>query len=45
MEPSPYGEANNHSTNQEISSLLWNVKVYYYSQGSCHWTLSWARWI
>jgi len=45
MEQSPK-EANNHAASQEISCLLWNLKVHYHVQkSSCHWSLSWARWI
>jgi len=46
MEQSPFGEANSHSTSQEIPSLLWNPKANCrVHTRACHWSLSWARWI
>jgi len=40
MEQSPSHEANSHSASQEISHHLWNLKVPYYVQTACHWSLS-----
>jgi len=42
MEQNHSIETNYHSASQEISCLLWKLKVHYCFTRSCHWFLSWA---
>jgi hypothetical protein len=45
MEQSPSWEANSHWASQEVSYLLWNLKVHYRVHKSRSWPLFWIRWI
>jgi hypothetical protein len=44
MEQHPSWEANSCTVSQEITHLLWNLKVHTMFARTRHWSLSWTRW-